>query len=1787
MKRFLNTEPFGSPPVYRAGIRMAGLMFLAGILGLVVPPSTRAQTLANGSFETPVTTLPLFETTFSTVTGAGGAIGGWSVTENFVDLVNPARSNPLAQKGVQGAARDGSQAINLASGTGRSAISQQLATTNTQVITVTFHMATAKTLTGVGDASLEVRTSGGVSQTYLLRNSNPTLSWLPQTFTFTATGSETLTFRSDDDPFNQVTLIDNISIAVGGTGGTGGSNVVQSVSFDLPGQVDEFFDPLEGFLNLGTKPVDITRIHLLSSSRAYVAGSFATYRGVSSPNFARINANATLDTNFFIGLGAADRVNDFAIQTDGKLVLVGAFDAYNEISLPGVARINSDGGPDNTFLPGAGANGTVNAVVIQPGGGIVIGGAFSSFDTTNRSGIARLLVTGKLDTTFDPGMGFVGTVRDLTVLPSGQYLASGAFTAYNGVAKNGLVRLNADGSLDTGFTAPFETTAEVREIRVLSNGKIIAAGAFSLTGSDGRRNLARLNADGSLDTVFGSSVLNAGANAAVDAIELCSDGSIVIGGEFTTYDGSIRTRLAKLNANGFLDTSSIVSTVPQVVTNVTVITNTVTVIQTNIPPATNIFFGFISNNVFTILSTNTPPSTNLLTSTTTNTVVLTNALPVVRTDNIFQFGVNGGPNSRVSEIAFGSGETPYIGGAFTSVDSTNRNGIARLNSCDVVLAATSIAIAGSLVDGTQNPAAPIAGATVSIANEVTTTAADGSFTLRNAVAGPNPVTFVANGFFTETRTVNAPIAGTVSNRFILCPTLTTTNSFRFIVDWVAPLDLHSVLETPDTNFNGIVEYTRRGSLTSSPFAVHDTGDVFRDGPESITITNLLSGIYKYRVHDFFSTGTFTNALATVRMYGINGLMTTIQSPVSPGGDFWDVLQINGSNRTFQVINNLSNALPTINTNLVYTSSLGTGPPPSTGVGAPVFAQQPNDEYAIVGGNVLLSVAVQGTAPFGYQWYRNGAVVNGATSPSLALGGLAVANAGDYHVVVTNILGMITSRVAQVTVLSSTSPFVFVHPSDKIIDEGGSTSLEILAGGQRPLFYQWRHNGTNLPNAKAPLLRLTNAQPSNAGNYDIIVANSSGIIFSRSANLVVSTPPTITGFNITPGANVTAGETVNLGVGVEGKPPFNFIWSFNGQVLPSALSSNLTIPQVHFTNAGAYQVVVTNILGTATNPPVALTVNSKPLVVVEPQNQFQTVGNPVTLNVGAIGSLPISYQWRLGTNDIAGATSSNLVFASIQSSNVGNYSVVLANQFGTNVSRFARVDVVVERAVLPWLQSFGGSGSDVGQAIGTDAAGNVYTVGRFAGTAQFGTNSLTSAGVDDIFITKMDVNGNVLWAKRFGGPGYDVANDVVVLPSGDVLMTGGFQGVAAFGGTLVTNTTVSSFSDIFVARLDPAGNVTWVRTEGVQFFSDVGRSLAVDGATNVYVVGSSPLSSFNGAAISNVGRVLLAKYDGNGGRLWASKSGAGNSGAQDTGLGVSVAGDGSVYTVGVFHSATYTNAATVLTNRGFSDGFVAKYDSSGALVWLRQVGANGMDSSEAVVATINGDILVAGQLSATNIIGTNVVVSRGGVLPDAFVVNYDAAGGVQWAKAFGGIGSDAALDIAADARGNIYLTGFFQGAATFGAKSVISIAATKDVFVAGIRPNGTVEFVQQAGGDSIAGESGLGVAVDVNGGGVFTGQYQGTFVAGGDSKTSTGADNVFVSRLVSPAPTMAAAPSTNGVVTFAWSSFRAGFVLESNGAKLNSTNWTTIPITPSVVDGAFVFSTNTTSTNVLFLRLRQP
>ena len=149
--------------------------------------------------------------------------------------------------------------------------------------------------------------------------------------------------------------------------------------------------------------------------------------------------------------GASGQVNGLAVMNNDETVVVGDFPSYNGFARNCIALVNTNGSLDTAFDPGSGANNFINAVALTPGSQIVIGGGFTSFNGTQRNGVARLNINGSLDTTFNPGLGADGVVHAVAAQSDGKVLLGGNFTHINGTVRNYLARLNADGSLDASF----------------------------------------------------------------------------------------------------------------------------------------------------------------------------------------------------------------------------------------------------------------------------------------------------------------------------------------------------------------------------------------------------------------------------------------------------------------------------------------------------------------------------------------------------------------------------------------------------------------------------------------------------------------------------------------------------------------------------------------------------------------------------------------------------------------------------------------------------------------------------------------------------------------------------------------------------------------------------------------------------------------------------------------------------------------------------------------------------------------------------------------------------------------------------------------------------------------------------------------------------------------------------------------------------------------------------------------------------------------------------------------
>lgn len=766
------------------------------------------------------------------------------------------------------------------------------------------------------------------------------------------------------------------------------------------------------------------------------------------------------------------------------------------------------------------------------------------------------------------------------------------------------------------------------------------------------------------------------------------------------------------------------------------------------------------------------------------------------------------------------------------------------------------------------------------------------------------------------------------------------------------------------------------------------------------------------------------------------------------------------------------------------------------------------------------------------------------------------------------------------------PRITAEPQNTTVNPGTIATFSVTAVSARPLTYQWRFNGFNLLNETNASLFMPNVQSASAGGYSVRVANTNGSVISASASLAVNSGPAITAQPES--AAVTAGDAVSFSVTATGSAPLTYRWRLNGTNVPGAIGATLLLPSAQIIDAGSYTVVVTNSLGSVTSSIATLTVDSAPFVVSQPASRIVTAGTPVSFSVSVLGNTPFTYQWSYNGTNLAGATSATFTIPSAAESHTGLYSVTVANPLGQRSSTAALLTVLPLSVTVPWATTAGGPGSDIGHGIALDSAGNSYVVGTFHGTATFGATTLTSAGQSDIFVAKFDPNGQLLWARSAGGPGYDNGAGIAMDAAGNAHITGSFEATATFGATALTNSSPASYSDLFVAKYDPAGNLVWVRSTGTDFAADTGAAIAVDAAGSVLITGRSVQDTFGAAALNNLGRILVAKYDSAGNPVWAHKAGSFSGGTYDTGTGIGADAAGNVYVTGTFLSPVADFGGGLLTNRGAGDVFLSKYSPAGTLLWVRQAGGPGDDRPNGLAVDAAGNAHVVGEFSGTAGFGTASLSSLGGA-SDAFIAKFDASGGIIWARAAGGQSADAARGVALDPLGNVHVTGYFGGAAAFGGINLSGIVGTYDAFVTRLDANGNFAFAQQAGGTDLNGDFGLGIAADAAGNAILTGYFTGTSTLGNGTATSAGGEDLFVMRFNSfissgPTPTLNFAVA-GGQLVVSWPVSASAFILQS-ATSLGLQNWVDATNTLAIVGNNFV-TTNALGSGPVFLRLRRP
>lgn len=916
------------------------------------------------------------------------------------------------------------------------------------------------------------------------------------------------------------------------------------------------------------------------------------------------------------------------------------------------------GWPDLTFNPGlardAGGflvSGSVLQVAALTNNQILVGGQFTTVNAVPTGngfytggvlafGIARLNPNGSADTSFQalPGVSSNGTVRALALSKEGRIFIAGDFKSYNNTPITNLARLQSDGSLDTGFAPTTILPANdfangTTKLLPLADGRLVIMGNFTNINGVARTNLACFNTDGSLDTNWpaGSGVPY---NFTLQDIGPGADGNVMVAGTFPSFNGTTsRKSLVSIGTNGAINTNfnhtlnnSVSETELQsggllwAVGSFTQHTNngvaTPVVKPVRLAP---------DGRVVSVSPTNlNSPQTLFSQEDGSLIVAFYNAgagryqlLRFTATGAIDQTFSSGGDfNSSLTGLAMTPSGDLYAAGFFGTVAGATMPGLAKLFA-----ASTNVPPTTPIFTLLPSPAAALPGSNLTLRAAATGVGEVGLFWLQNGL----PVMDATNGTLVLTN-LNAGLAGNYQ--------VVASNSFGAITS--APVSV---------------------SVAAAPVITLDLPSA-TGGSNGATVT------------------------LTVAVTGTEPLTYTWYRSGSP---------LSGSTTNSHTITNLGAANTAGDYRVIITNAFGsaTSTLATVSVGTPpTFFSQPGNQTLNGLGNVSLS-AIAGAStsfPLTFRWYQNNSLVRTWTTNSnlgdtLTISNAVPTNAGSYFVVLSNFAGVATSTVRTVTIRN---PFISPAPQQTSVREGFSTNFTAAATGTMPIDLYWYRRRTSAPlatnflgtGASLPIVNATRADASYA--YFVVASNVWGQSTSSPVSLIVQFPPAIT--NISPGTNIVSeiNRFVSIWVQNEGQPYPSAFWFKDGIYQPSLFSEQILFNSVQTSNAGTYQLVLSNYLGMATSPPIVLNVQPArgPTITNQPPaTRLVSTSGYLNLGAGVDGSPTLYYRWFRDGTPVTGWQNYDVLSLSSPTTNQsGNYTVVVTNSYGSATSTVCAVTV---------------------------------------------------------------------------------------------------------------------------------------------------------------------------------------------------------------------------------------------------------------------------------------------------------------------------------------------------------------------------------------------------------------------------------------------------------------------------------------------------------------------------------
>jgi len=405
--------------------------------------------------------------------------------------------------------------------------------------------------------------------------------------------------------------------------------------------------------------------------------------------------------------------------------------------------------------------------------------------------------------------------------------------------------------------------------------------------------------------------------------------------------------------------------------------------------------------------------------------------------------------------------------------------------------------------------------------------------------------------------------------------------------------------------------------------------------------------------------------------------------------------------------------------------------------------------------------------------------------------------------------------------------------------------------------------------------------------------------------------------------------------------------------------------------------------------------------------------------------------------------------------------------------------------LTWVYQIGGSVVEQVNDVVVDSSGNVYSVGIFSGSnVDFnpgaGVYNLSSAGSDDVFISKVDSNKNFLWAHRIGNASSNVGYSINLDSSNNIYITGTFSGTVDFDPDAVDtyNLISSGGNDMFVLKLDSTGDFLWAHSFGGTS-QDTPDVIKVDGDNNVYFAGKfqntvdfdpDPVDVYNLSSAGNID-VFISKLDQSGDFLWAHGfGGTGFESIKDINLDT----NNNIYLTGAFQNTVDFDPDLVdvsnITSVVGDDIFITKFDSTGDFVWAKSIGNANSTTSTSLSLDQSNNAYLVGSFAGTvdfnpDLIDVYDLISSGSV--DGFILKLDSGGNFTWAKHIEGVDSEQIETISIDSNNNLYISGSMEGLTDFDpGVGVYNLDALDNhsIFLSKLDSSGGFVWAKQIGGN---------------------------------------------------------------------------------------------------------------------------